>query len=401
MASTAIVTVNAGSSSIKLAVFSVDAKGAALSRLLDIAASNIGQSVATLQTKHVAMDAKVEEVHSPNYVIASDMILQKLAQTLPADTIMGIGHRLVHGGGRFAEPILLKDIADADWEYLSQLDSQHTPVARQIIARFAELYPSIPQVACFDTAFFDSLPEVAKLVPIPKKYYGMGVRRYGFHGLSYTSLLETFREKAGEAAVQGRVILAHLGSGASVTATQFGKPVDTTMGFTPASGVPMSTRSGDLDPNTFSFLHRQSNMTADEFDHMVNFESGLLGVSGTSGDMQTLLNLEDKNEDAAAAVELFVRDVRKSIGALTTVLGGVDSLIFSGGIGEQSSLLRGRICQGLGYLGIEVDEVANEQHSFLISTRESKVGVHVLPADEAHVIATQTMGLLNKSHGSY
>lgn len=252
-------------------------------------------------------------------------------------------------------------------------------------------------MACFDTAFFRDLPRVAKIIPIPKKYYEIGVRRYGFHGLSYTSLLSTFRDKAGETAANGRVILAHLGSGVSVTATRLGKPVDTTMGFSPASGIAMSTRSGDLDPTIFSFLHRQNNMSADEFDHMVNFESGLLGVSGVTGDMHSLLSLEEQNRDAAMAIELFVRDVKKSIGALATTLGGVDSLLFSGGIGEQSAVLRARICQGLEYMGIEISEVANERHSFLISAEHSRVGVHVIPTDEARVIALQTIESLNLS----
>jgi len=400
MASTAIVTVNAGSSSIKLVVFTMGSNTTEISRLLDISMSNIGQPVSLLQIKHVATAMQTEEVRLPNSAAASDIILQKLTDAVPAETVAAIGHRLVHGGGRFTEPALLENITEADWELLSQLDPHHTPAVRQIVTVFMERYPSTPQIACFDTAFFNSLPQVAKLVAIPKKYYKMDVRRHGFHGLSYTSLLETFRKEAGEVAVNGRVILAHLGSGASIAATQFGQPLDTTMGFTPVSGIPMSTRSGDLDPSTFGFLHRQSNMTVDEFDHMINFESGLLGVSGVSGDMQTLLEMEDKNEDVAAAVTLFVQSVRKSIGALTAVLGGVDSLLFSGGIGERSSVLRARICQGFEYLGIEINDMANQQNSFLISSGNSKVGVHVIPANEAYTIATQTIKLLHKSRES-
>ena len=252
-------------------------------------------------------------------------------------------------------------------------------------------------MACFDTAFFKDLPYVAKVVPIPKKYYSLGVQNYGFHGLSYTSLLGTFREKAGDVAANGRVVLAHLGSGASITATKLGKPIDTTMGFTPTSGLVMSTRSGDLDPNVFGFLHRQSNMSLEEFEQMVSEKSGLLGVSGNSGDMHKLLSIEDKNSDAKMAVELFVHRVKKSIGAFSAVLGGVDSIIFSGGIGEQSSVLRTRICQGLEYLGVELNQAMNEQNDFLISSGQSKVGVHVIPTDEAQVIATQTVKLLDMS----
>ncbi|HEU5121565.1 MAG TPA: acetate/propionate family kinase [Candidatus Saccharimonadales bacterium] len=396
MESSAVVTVNTGSSSIKLTVFSAVSDVAEMSRLLDISISNIGQPVSLLQVKPVTMTAKIEEVQTANHTVACDIILQKLMQAIPVGTIMAVGYRLVHGGDKFTHPTLLKDITEENWQLLSQIDPLHTPVAQQIAIRFTKTFPSIPQVACFDTVFFNNLPDVAKLIPIPKKYSKLSVRRYGFHGLSYTSLLETFREEAGETAVNGRVILAHLGSGASITATKFGKPIDTTMGFTPVSGVPMSTRSGDLDPSVFGFLHRQNNMTADEFDYMVNFESGLLGVSGVTGDMQKLLTLENENEDAAAAVDMFVRSVKKSIGAFAATLGGVDSLIFSGGIGEQSAVLRSRICEGLEYMGIEINDAANEQHDFLISAEQSRVGVHVIPADEARVIAKQTIALIKK-----
>jgi acetate kinase len=395
MASDTIITVNAGSSSIKMIVFMIKHDMAEATRWFDVSISNIGQPVSILQVKHSVTSIESEEVYAPTYAIASDIIMKTVTKDIPVDTVMAIGHRLVHGGSTFTHPTSLKNIAETDWKILSQLDRQHTPVARQIAAHFTELYPSIPQVACFDTTFFKDLPQVAKIVPIPKKYYEMGVRRYGFHGLSYTSLLATFRKTAGETAANGRVILAHLGSGASVTAVRAHKPVDTTMSLTPVSGIAMSTRSGDLDPNIFNFLHHQNNMSIDEFDHMVNFESGLLGISGITGDMEALIASSEKNEDAAIAVELFVRDVKKAIGALAAVLGGVDSLIFSGGIGEQSSILRTRICEGLEHLGIEINEGANEQHAFLISSESSKVGVHVIASDEASIIAAQTIEVLN------
>lgn len=397
MVSPSIVTVNAGSSSIKLAVFTDVSGTGEVSRLLDISISSIGEPVSLLQIKPVTMTAKVEEVQAASHTVACDIIVQKLLKAVPVDSIVAIGHRLVHSGGKFMRPTFLSYITEDEWLFLSQIDPLHSPVARQIAIRFMERFPLLPQVACFDTLFFDNLPDVAKLIPISKKYDKLGVRRYGFHGLSYISLLETFREKAGETAANGRVILAHLGSGASVIATQFGKPVDTTMGFTPVSGMPMSTRSGDLDPSIFGFLHRQNNMTADEFDYMVNFESGLLGASGMTGDMQKLLTLEDTNKDAALAIELFVRSVKKSIGAFAATLGGVDSLIFSGGIGEQSAVLRARICEGMEYMGIQINEAANERHAFLISTEQSRAGVHVIPADEARVIAEQTITLVKKN----
>ena len=391
-----VVTVNTGSSSIKIVIF---AKGSTKSKtpILALSVTDIGQPTAILQITFANEPTQTEKIHALDHIAASHVLIERLARIISPDSVAAIGHRLVHGGVTYTEPMPVAIITEADWELLSQLDPEHTPAARQLIDQFAKQYPSTMQVACFDTAFFRDLPHVAQIVPIPQKYFAEGVRRYGFHGLSYTSLLETFRERAGETAANGRIIMAHLGSGASLTATRLGKPVDTTMGFTPTSGIAMSTRSGDLDPSIFGFLHRQNNMTADEFDHMINFESGLLGVSGVSDDMHSLLNLEKNNKDAAMAIELFVHDVKKSIGALAAVLGGVDSLIFSGGIGEQSAIIRARICQDLAYMGVEISEDANTHHAFLISSESSKVGVHVIQTDEALVIATKTQELVNKT----
>lgn len=382
-----IVTVNAGSSSVKIAVFSQPE----MQRVLDISISGIGQPVAKLRVMRRGMSAQTKDVHIADFAAASHLVLEMLHKEIPSGSVGVFGHRLVHGGGKYDSPMRVVDISESNWELLSRLDPSHTPRARQLVSQFAQHYPAAPQIACFDTAFFQDLPQVAKILPVPKKYYEAGVRRYGFHGLAYTSLLSKFREKAGETAVNGRVILAHLGSGASVTATWQGKPIDTTMGFTPTSGIVMGTRSGDLDPGIFNFLHRQNNISSDEFDRMVNFESGLLGISGITGDMYSLLQLETENEDAALAVELFVSDVKKAIGAYAALLGGVDSLIFSGGIGEQSAPIRDRICQGLEFLGIEIDKAANQNNAFLISSADSGAGVHVTEADEARVIAEQTV----------
>lgn len=387
-----IVTVNAGSSSIKLAVFS----RSEMLRLLDISVSNVGSPAARLRVARPGVSETTDDVQIADFTTASRLLLEALNKEVSPSSIGAIGHRLVHGGGKYGDPIATNSIPETDWEFLSRLDPIHAPLARQLAEQCIQYYPGAFQVACFDTAFFHDLPLAAKVLPIPKKYYEVGVRRYGFHGLAYTSLLSTFRERAGEVAVNGRVILVHLGSGASVTATLQGNPIDTTMGFTPSSGIAMSTRSGDLDPSVYGFLHRQNGMSGDEFDHMVNFESGLLGVSGITGDMYSLLQKEAENEDAALAVELFVRDVKKAIGSYAALLGGVDSLIFSGGIGEQSAPIRSRICQGLEFLGIHIDEIANQNGAFLISSDNSSVGVHVVVADEARVIAEQTRKIMEK-----
>ncbi len=396
-----IITVNTGSSSIKLAVFALNEHTLAKSSFYAVSISNIGQSVATLETTRSTQPTQNEEVNAMSHAGASRIIIKRLANVVDADSIVAIGHRLVHGGVRYTDPILVEAIPEADWGLLAQLDPRHTPAARQIITQFTQYYPNAPEVACFDTAFFRDMPRIAKIIPIPQKYYVEGVRRYGFHGLSYVSLLSKFGEKAGDTAMGGRVVMAHLGSGASLTAIRGGRPIDTTMGFTPTSGVVMSTRSGDLDPSIFGFLHRRNGMSIDEFDHMVSSKSGLLGISRLTGDMHTLLDLEKDNNDAAMAVELFVRDIKKSIGALAATMGGIDSLIFSGGIGEQSAILRARICEGLDYMGIgELDEDANAKNAFLISGERSRAGVHVIPADEARVIASQVQGLLTGRSGS-
>lgn len=391
-----IITVNAGSSSIKVGVFTRDESSAQVSRLVDISLNNVGYPSSTLQIVQLNGTTRAEDVQIPDHATGARLITEKLTDFVHMGRVLAVGHRLVHGGIKYTNATHVEDITERDWQNLEQLDTKHTPAAHCLVNHFTRYTPAALQIACFDTSFFQDLPHIARIVPIPKKYYAMGVRRYGFHGLSYTSLLGTFREKAGDVAADGRVIMAHLGSGASVTAMRYGKPLDTTMGFTPTSGLVMSTRSGDLDPNVFGFLHRQGNMSLEEFDQMVSGESGLLGVSGSSGDMHKLLSMEGEDEDARLAIELFVQSVKKSIGALSAVLGGVDSIIFSGGIGEQSSALRARICQGLEYLGIEISEVMNKQSDFLISSSQSKAGVHVIPTDEARVIAAQTIKFLSE-----
>lgn len=395
-----IVTVNTGSSSIKLAVFKSNQHSIDTSPFLKISISNLGQEAVALEIIQSAEPDHRETLGAVQYSEAAHVAITYLVKMIDAESIIAIGHRLVHGGVKYADPTAIETISETDWELLSRLDPKHTPAAQQIIAQFQKQYPSVLQIACFDTAFFKDLPRMAKLIPLPQKYYDEGIRRYGFHGLSYTSLLAVFNEKAGSVAGNGRVIMAHLGSGASLTAISGGKPIDTTMGFTPTSGIMMSTRSGDMDPNIFSYLHTYNHMNIDEFNHMVSSESGLLGVSQLTGDMRALLDVEKENDDAAVAVKMFVRDVKKSIGALTTTLGGIDSLIFTGGIGEQSAIIRTRICQGLEYIGVRLDEDANAKNAFLISNSQGSVGVHVIPSDESRSIAMQIQEVLTKESGS-
>jgi acetate kinase len=249
-------------------------------------------------------------------------------------------------------------------------------------------------VACFDTAFHHDLPRVAQLLPIPRRYEAQGVRRYGFHGLSYAFLMGELARLAGPESAQGRVILAHLGNGASLVAVRDGKPVDTSMSFTPTAGVPMSTRSGDLDPGLVWYLARTEKMGAKQFNEMVNFQSGLLGVSETSSDMRDLLGREAQDVRAAEAVALFCYQIKKWIGSFAAAMGGLDTLVFAGGIGENAHPVRARICNGLTFLGIELEEQHNAASDGVISAATSRVDVRVIHTDEELMIARSVCHVL-------
>jgi acetate kinase len=259
---------------------------------------------------------------------------------------------------------------------------------------FRQRHPTLPQVACFDTAFHRTMPRIASLLPIPRRYEAAGVRRYGFHGLSYEFLMEELARLGDPAAAKGRVILAHLGNGASLAAVRDSKSIDTSMGFTPTAGLVMSSRSGDLDPGLVSYLARTEQMSAPQFQEMVTHASGLLGVSETSSDMRDLLARESEDMRAAEAVALFCYQAKKWIGSFAAALGGLDTLVFAGGIGENAPLIRERICDKLGFLGIELNEVRNAKNASLISTDSSRVAVRVIRTDEELMIARSTMRVL-------
>jgi acetate kinase len=270
---------------------------------------------------------------------------------------------------------------------LKPFDPEHLPEEIQLTEAFHYRFPDLPQVACFDTAFHHDLPRVAQLLPIPRRYEAQGVRRYGFHGLSYAFLMGELSRLDGAEAAQGRVILAHLGNGASLAAVHHGKSVDTSMSFTPTAGVPMSTRSGDLDPGLFWYLARTEQMSAKQFNEMVTFQSGLLGVSETSSDMRDLLDCETQDVRAAEAVALFCYQVKKWIGSFAAALGGLDMLVFAGGIGENAPAIRARTCNGLEFLGIELEEKRNAASEGVISAAASQVTVRVIRTDEELMIA--------------
>ena len=297
-----------------------------------------------------------------------------------------VGHRIVHGM-QHTRPQRITSSLLADLQRLLPYDPEHLPRELELILALQHLQPALPQVACFDTAFHAGMPRTAQLLPIPRRYFRQGVRRYGFHGLSYTYLSRELH-RIGEPAVQnGRMVYAHLGSGASVAAILNGRSVDTSMAFTSTAGLLMSSRSGDLDPGLVSYLARTEQMSADRFQRMVTHESGLLGVSETSADMRVLLANESTDERAADAVEMFCVGARKWIAAMAASLGGMDVLVFTGGIGENAAPVRERICEGLSFLGVCLDSGRNLRNEAIISTDPADVRVRVVPTDEESVLA--------------
>lgn len=392
-----ILTVNAGSSSIKLSMFSADADGKTYQGKFEILISDIGQRTATLHVHERGYGKHQLPCAAHDHARAAKILLDWLSQKISAEELTAIGHRIVHGGPKYSEAQQLTAAVETELHKLAPLDPEHTPAALFLIDQLRERFPDVPQIVCFDTAFFHDLPQVAQLLPLPRKY-SKDIRRYGFHGLSYTYLRDALTDVAGSDVAHGRVIYAHLGSGASLAATRGGKPIDTTMGLTPASGVMMSSRTGDLDPGVASYLHKTHGLSFAEYNKVINTESGLLGVSGMSADMLTLLQAESTHPHAAEAVELFCYDVKKAIGALAASLGGLDTLVFSGGIGEQAPLIRQRICKDLEFLGIKLNTHQNKQQAPLISDDNSRVEVRVIPTQEAYILCELTLQTLKRNH---
>jgi acetate kinase len=392
-----ILTINGGSSSIKFALFEA---GDSLRRTLEGAIDRIGLPEATLRVKGVnPADNFSRSVTAPDHTVAVGGLMDWIEERTRREALTAVGHRVVHGGPKYSEPQRITAEMVQQLHDLSPFDPEHLPEEILLTEAFHHRFPDLPQVACFDTAFHHDLPRVARLLPIPRRYEAQGVRRYGFHGLSYAFLMGELARLAGAEAAQGRVILAHLGSGASLAAVRDGKSVDTSMSLTPAAGVPMSTRSGDVDPGLVWYLSRTEHMSAKQFNEMVNFRSGLLGVSETSSDMRDLLDREAQDGRAADAVALFCYQVKKWIGAFAAALGGLDTLVFAGGIGEHAATVRARICDGLGFLGIELEERHNVAEAAVISTAASRVAVRVMHTDEEWMIATTVCRVLGLTVG--
>ena len=309
--------------------------------------------------------------------------------------VKAVGHRLVHGMRHTkAEKITIELLKEL--KQICPYDPEHLPVEIKLIEIFTKHHPALIQVACFDTAFHTTMPIIARLLPIPRKYFDMGIQRYGFHGLSYAYLLQELQNIAGNESANGKIILAHLGNGASLAAVKQGKCIDTSMGFTPTSGLVMSTRTGDLDPGVAWYLMQVEKLTPEKFNRLINHESGLLGISATSPDMQELIKNKATDLHAAEAFELFCYQTKKFIGAYTAALEGLDSLVFSGGIGEHSPEVRSQVCDGLEFLGIVLDEIKNMNNEAIISATTSKITVHVIKTNEQLMIARLVCDVLDE-----
>jgi len=390
-----LLAINGGSSSIRFALYD----GQQRERRLDGKVDRIGVSGTNLTFSGSAGQSQ----HAPFLDIgrhndAVEFLLDWL-ETQPAfASVKAVGHRVVHGLARSEPELVTPDLLD-HLRGATEYAPAHLPVEIKLLEAFNRRHPALPQVACFDTAFHRTMPRVASVLPIPRRYEVRGVRRYGFHGLSYEFLMEELARLGDPAATKGRVILAHLGNGASLAAVRDGASIDTSMGFTPTAGLVMGSRSGDLDPGLVSYFARSEDMSAAEFQEMVDNESGLLGVSETSSDLRDLLARETTDIRAAEAVALFCYQARKWIGSFAAALGGVDTLVFAGGIGENAPLIRERICNDLGFLGVELDERRNTANAPLISTEGGRVAVRVIQTDEELMIARSVSRVLRATPG--
>jgi acetate kinase len=392
------ITVNGGSSSIKFSVCEPPKDGQAVPvKRLTGAIERIGEADTTLKAKDRDGAAIAnKKIDAADHLKAADALSDWLKDQIGEEDVMGIGHRVVMGGFRLTEHQLITDAVVEELRNTQSLDLAHLPREIALIETFRTRFPSVAQVACFDTAFHRHLPRVAQLMPIPRRFDRAGIRRFGFHGLSYTYLMQELRRQAGDRVAEGRVILAHLGSGASMAAVLNGKSVDTTMGFTPTAGLVMGTRPGDLDPGLLVYLMRAEKLTPEELDEMINGQSGLLGVSETTSDAHELLQREASDERAKEALDLFCCQAKKWIGAYAAVLGGLDTLVFSGGIGEHSPVLRSRICNGLEFLGIDLDPARNNDSQGVISSPQSRASVRVIATDEEAIIAQTVYSLVSQ-----
>jgi acetate kinase len=381
MAEDCILVINTGSSSLKFGLYAERQGDEQV--LLDGLADGIGQSSSTLEVK----DGEGKTLRSQKLSFASrhealSHATQWLNELSPGKPL-AIGHRVVHGGPRLTAHQRITPELVAELQACIHFAPLHIPMALQLIAEAEHAYPDLPQFACFDTAFHRTMPESAERFPLPKELFDDGIRRYGFHGLSYESIVFQLGDK-----LPSRTVMAHLGSGASLAAVRDGRSIDTSMGLTPTGGIPMATRTGDLDPGVLLYLQRAKQMDPDALEKLLNHNAGLTALSGGTSDMRKLQTAADAGDDAAElAIEVFCMAIRKTIAAYAAELGGLDMLIFAGGIGEHSAVLRRRVCDGLKFFGMTIDDAKNCANAAEISHSSSKIRVCIVSSQEDRQIA--------------
>jgi acetate kinase len=386
-----LLILNAGSSSLKFAIYGADptATGPAAQAEYRGGIEAIG-GVARFRVSHAAAPLIERDIAAANHARALQVVLDWLDSQHPGLRLRAAGHRVVHGGADFSQPVRVDSQVMAALERLIPLSPLHQPHNLGAIRALAELRPELPQIACFDTAFHHTLPPVARNFALPAEYAERGIRRYGFHGLSYAHIAEVLPDYLGTAA-EGRVVVAHLGNGASLCAMLARRSVETSMSFTPLDGIPMGSRCGALDPGVLLYLQREEGMSLAQLDELLNHRCGLLGASGISGDVRTLLASAEPR--AAEALALFAYRVAQAIAAHAVALQGLDALVFTAGIGEHAAPLRAPICRHLAWLGVTLDESANQRHGPLLSDPASAVSAWAIPTDEERVIARHTWDL--------
>ena len=381
-----ILIINVGSSSIKFAVFNAErASNAVLRGSFKNKANNTAFSI-------YQADKETSESLTINSTKECIDYLVKWFESNSELSIKAVGHRLVHGGNNYHLPTILTNEIIEQLKCSVPFSPEHLPNAIAAIESMREHYSHLPHIACFDTAFHWAMPEVAQKLPLPKEITAGGVRKYGFHGLSYEYIYASLETKYSDIQ-QKKIVIAHLGSGASMVAVKDGKSIDTTMGFTPAGGLIMSSRTGDIDPGVLIYLLQHHNYTAPKLNELLNHQSGLKGISGLSGDMQELMK-QGNDTNAQLAINMFCYQAKKHLGALMATLGGIDVLVFTGGIGEKASAIRSSICTDMEYAGLQINEVLNKENAYTISSELSKAMVHVIPTDEEYAIAQHIIDLI-------
>jgi acetate kinase len=389
-----ILTINSGSSSIKFSLYQM---GEAERLVFGGKIERIGLSPSLFHVKDAEGKTLIDRQSDlPDQEASLKLLFGWLENGAPMKDLDAVGHRIVHGGSKFRGPHLVTDEVIRTVKDLSPMDPTHLYSEFEAIEAVGRFYPALKQVACFGTAFHRRMPKVAQMYGLPRRLWDEGVIRYGFHGLSYEYIMQELREKEGRENADGRIIIAHLGNGASMAAVHHGESVDTTMGFTPTGGFVMGTRSGDLDPEVILYLLRVKKMTVAEVNDLVNLRSGLSGVSGISSDMKDLLDKEREDNHAAEAVSLFCYQAKKFLAGLVAALGGLDTLIFTGGIGENASPIRRRICEGMEFLGLSLDPGLNDANAPIVSRNDSPVTVRVMKTNEELMIARHTYNVICK-----